>query len=121
MADEFRTDVTVNFQLYDSEILALEKQLDLLTRKIGTQTNLEGFRNEIIDRLGRVGFKVSVKVFSTDQPGVYAFDIDIVDRLANNPWDPDKMVHEVTHDLLELGEGGVIKTTKDDYKRMEGH
>jgi hypothetical protein len=116
------SEITSAFNLYDTDILRLEKVIEQLNRKIGTATNMEGFRQEILDRMARAGFRVDVKVYSTTQDGTYAFDIEIKDRLDSGfTFDYDQQVHEVTHDVLGLGDGGVIKTTKDDLRRMEEH
>lgn len=111
------SDLTSQFQLYDTDVLKLEQVIEHLNRKQRTATNMEGFRQEILDRFARVGFKVDVKVWSTTEDGTYAFDIDIQDRTDSNfKWDPNQMVHEVTSDILDLGDSGVIKTKAEDFK-----
>jgi hypothetical protein len=95
------SEITSAFNLYDTDILRLEKVIEQLNRKIGTATNMEGFRQEILDRMARAGFRVDVKVYSTTQDGTYAFDIEIKDRLDSGfTFDYDQQVHEVTHDLF---------------------
>jgi hypothetical protein len=97
-------------EIHDSEIIGIEKVLEILRRRQGQAgVNLEGFRQEAMDRFAAIGFKVAVRAYETDQEGVVAFDIDIVDRLAGE-FDQDKAVWEATHDVLELGEAGVIST-----------
>jgi len=95
--------------LHDSDILQMEKVLKLLRKRQGENVPLESFRKEVVDRFAEIGFKVSVQVFETNVPGVYAFDFDITDRLEGE-FDPNQQAWEATHDVLELGEGGVIKT-----------
>lgn len=97
-------------EIHDSELLKIESVLKKLNeRQYQSSVNLDGFRREAIERFEQIGFQVAVRCFETDVAGVFAFDIDIVDRLAGE-FDPDRQVHEVTRDLLDLGEGGVIKS-----------
>lgn len=105
------TDTTDNvLDLMDSEIERMAKVVDLLhERQSQGSVNLEAFRREAIDRFAEVGFEVGVKCWTTDVPGVFAFDFEIISRLAGR-FDPDQQVHEVVNDILHLGEGGVIKT-----------
>lgn len=113
--------VTVNCDVLDSELVQIEQVINKLNEaqwKSGVY--LEGWRKEAIERFADIGFKVDVVVFSTDQEGLYAFDLVIQDRLAGE-FDPDKMVHEVTNDLLGLGEGGVIKTKGGLHLVQGGH
>lgn len=100
--------VNVNVDVHDSETLRIEAVIRKLAERQGKTVDLEGFRKEAVDRFLEIGFKVVVRVYTTNVPGVYIPDIDIVERLT--AFDPDRQVHEVTQDMLELGEGGVIKT-----------
>ena len=88
--------------LYDSEILAAEKVLEKLNVKQRTATNLENFRKEIIERFAEIGLKVDVKVWTTNQDGVFGFEVEIIGRTENINWDADRMVHEVRTDILDL-------------------
>lgn len=101
--------VSTLIELHDSDILRLEGVLRRLNTRLGTSVPLEGFRKEIIERFGEAGFGVNVRVFETNVQSVYSFEIEICQRLGG-AFDPDRMVHEVTNDILGLGEGGVIKT-----------
>lgn len=106
-----QSELTSQIELYDHEILKIEKHaLKPLNDKQGKVLNLEAFRREIIQRFEDIGFIVDVKVWDTTQASTYWFDIDIVDRIERIVFDHDRQVHEVTHDLLDLGEGGVIKS-----------
>lgn len=103
-------DVTSNLpDLNDSDILALERVVMILNERQGMALPMEGFRKEIIERFGQAGYKVDAKVWTTNQEGLYAFDIEIIDRLEGQ-FDPDQMVYEATNNVLDLGEGGVIKS-----------
>jgi hypothetical protein len=100
-------------ELYDSEILMVEKVLERLGEKQRTAQNLEAFRKEIVERFAEIGFAVTAKVFETNQDDVYAFDVQIDDRTAPHVMDRDKQVHEAVEDILEIlppSERGWIKT-----------
>lgn len=95
--------------IHDSEIIEIERRvLEPLSTRSGSYTDLESFRKEAIDRFRDVGFVVEVQVFTTNVENVYWFDFNLTRRLR--PFDPDQQVWEVTNDILETGEGGVIKT-----------
>lgn len=102
--------------LYDHEILALEKVLGKLSDKQRTSQNLEAFRKEIVERCAEVGIVVYAKVFETNQEGVFAFEVEIRGRTEVVDWDPDQQVHEVVNDMLDLlpnsEKGQTIKTDK---------
>lgn len=100
-------------EVTDSEIIRIEAVLKKLNERQGLGgVNLEGFRQEAMDRFRQIGFEVAVRVYTTEQDGLFAFDLDIIDRLEG-AFDPDRQVWEATHDILDLGEGGVIKTDGD--------
>lgn len=102
--------LTINCEVMDSELLVIEKVLEKINERQGKGgVNLEAFRKEIIERFAAIGFRVEVKVYTTDQEGLYWFEIELADRLAGQ-FDPDRQVHDVTHDILELGDSGVINT-----------
>lgn len=102
-------DLTSMIDLNDSDILKLEKVVLLLNERQGKSLPLDSFRRECVERFEDAGFRVDVKVYETNTVGVYAFDLEIKDRYEGE-FDPDKQVHEVTKDILELGTGGVLKT-----------
>jgi len=95
--------------LNDADILRLEGVLRHLHARQGTSVSLEGFRKEARDRFAEVGFRVEVKTYDTPTAGIFAFEIEIRERLEGE-FDPDQMVHEATNDLLGLGTKGVITT-----------
>lgn len=96
--------------LNDSDILTIERVVLKLSEKQSRIVSLEGFRQEIIERFAEEGFKVGVNVFEDlSQKGLYAFEIEIQDRLEGE-FDPDRQVYEATADILGLGTKGVIKT-----------
>lgn len=105
------SEITSQIEIHDHEILQLERVVEHLNAQRGKMRDLEDFRREIIERFEEVGFAVHVIVNETDQAGVFWFTISITDRVSGQ-FDPDRQVHEVTSDLLDLGTGGVIKTDK---------
>lgn len=103
-------------ELHDSELIAAMNVVERLNRKQKTMQNLEGFRKEIIERFAlEANLKVDVAVYETNEAGTAWFQVTILSRIEGQ-FDPDRQVHEVTHDILEMGDGGVIKTglTPDD-------
>jgi hypothetical protein len=103
------SDLSSLIDLNDSDILTIERVVQRLNAKQGQRMSMDGFRREAIDRFADAGFKVNVRAYTTNQEGLYAFDIEIAERLEGQ-FDPDQMVYEATRDVLDLGEGGVIKT-----------
>jgi hypothetical protein len=96
-------EISSQIELYDSEIAKIDKTVEVLARRQGTRTDLEGFRREIIDRFAdMVGLKVTVNVYETNQRGMYWFEVQIVDRTDAHEFDHDRQVHEVTSNLLEI-------------------
>jgi hypothetical protein len=119
-----------NFNLYDEDFPVLERVTKWMEGRQGTSMNLEDFRRTSIERFHDAGFIVDVKVFTTDEEGVYAFDVEILDRVVREEeYDFDKQVHQVVNNLLELPDqdGGVIDTDKSlkdllaREKEMGGH
>ncbi len=107
--------VTSLVDLYDSEILRLEKVLHQLNDKQGRRVDLEAFRREIMERFASQGFGVEVKTYTTDQSGTYAFDVEIRERLGERSvleggqgFDHERQAWEIQHDVLDLNEGGTI-------------
>lgn len=102
-------EATSLIEIHDSEVARIGEVLAVLKEKQEKGgVYLEGFSREAVDRFAAVGFKVEVKWFSTNVEGVYIPEIEIQERLEGT-FDYDRQVHEVTNDLLGLGEGGVIK------------
>lgn len=110
-------EISSQIDLLDSDVLAIEEAVKPLQAKRGQRMHMESFRKEILDRFAEQGFKVDVKVWDTDQPGVYAFDIDIVARMEPQPFDVERMQHEVRNDLLGLDNGAKGLIVPDSAKR----
>lgn len=110
-------------EILDSEMLEIEQVMNSLKDKTygGRRLDRGQFDSEIQERFGRIGFKVHVLWYETDEPDMIMPEITIVDRTEKvGEFDHDKMFHEVTSDILGLGQGGVIKTTKDDLDKIHG-
>jgi hypothetical protein len=117
-------EMTSSVDLMDVEIPHVQEVLDKINEKQWKGgVDLEAFRKEIIERFGQdwrgpdgndwPGLVVNVKVYTTNEEGLYAFDIDIERRTwepEGGLFDHDRQVHDVTGDMLGLGTGGVIKT-----------
>lgn len=102
--------------LNDADILRIEKgPLAWMRSRQKSSMGLEDFRRTAEGKFAEVGFRTTVRAYTTTQEGVYAFDIEINGRTADaSAFDPDRLVHEVQHNLLELPdkEAGAIKTDK---------
>lgn len=107
-------DLTGRFEVYDSEIIKIEKVLERLKASSTGHRDYESFNREIKERFAEIGFVVSVKWFEFAVGGQkqdgYMPEVEITGRTEHHTFDHDRMVSEVTGDLLGLGEGGVIKT-----------
>lgn len=61
------TDVTLEFEPYDSEILKIEQVIEALNVTRRTKdTSVEGWRNEISDRFFEAGFKVNITLYEVE-------------------------------------------------------
>lgn len=110
-------------EILDSEMLEIERTLELLRRRVegGRRVDRGQFDSEIVDKFGSIGFKVVVNWYETDVENLIMPEITITGRTEKvGEFDHDKMFHEVTSDILGLGQGGVIKTTKDDLDKIHG-
>lgn len=116
---EERGGVDATIDLYDSDILKIEKVLEQLNAEdVGQKRDIEGFVQKATDLFAKIGLRVDVKIWTAadrrgqEVEGTFIPDITINGRVDKHEFDYDRMVHEVTNDLLELGEGGVIHTKK---------
>jgi hypothetical protein len=107
-------------ELYDSDILVVEKVLHIIQERARESSrDYDAFDREIKERFFDAGYIVDVKWYSTNVDGVYAPDIEIVGRTEKQgEFDHEKMAHEVTSDILELGQKGKIKVTGDMMKQV---
>lgn len=106
--------------VYDSDIEQIEAVRDVLRARSAGRRDYEEFDREIKDRYAEIGFAVTVNWHTAAGPdgrqveGTLIPVVTLDGRLDGRIFDPDRMVHEVTNDLLKLGEGGVIATGKLD-------
>lgn len=115
--------------LYDSEVIKIEKVLDALKMRAVSRRNYEDFDREIKEKLAEAGFVATVHWFTAagpdniQIPDMLMPEVTIDGRIAPDggvlaadqfTFDHEQQVHEVTNDLLEIGDGGVIKTGKLD-------
>lgn len=97
--------------LYDSDILKIEKVVDWMQAQQGRSTDLEGFRRAAIEKFNEAGFDVDLQVWSTTEEGVYHFEPVIKGKLTPKAFDYERMQHEVRNNILELPgqDGGIIR------------
>jgi hypothetical protein len=89
-------------ELNDSEILRIENgPYRYMREQQQKRMNLEDFRKTVIEKFQDIGFKADLLVYSTNVPDVYAFEAVVKDRLGGT-FDPDRQVHEVVNNLLDL-------------------
>lgn len=112
-------DLTKGIDILDSEVLQIEKVLNLLKTRSALPRNYEDFSREIKERFQDIGFVVDVVWYHTNVDGVKMPEIVIKARTERKVFDRDQMVHEVTSDILGFGEGGVIKTDKEKVAAMQ--
>lgn len=86
--------------ILDSEAIEMGKVVAWAQEQRHTRKDLESFRKEVINRFAEVGFLVNVLCYDTTEPEVYAFDFEVYGRCEPKAFDFDKMVHEVTHNLI---------------------
>jgi hypothetical protein len=113
--------LTAKIEIHDSEIMEIERIVAALNERLGSsrRTNLDAFNREIYERFAEIGFIVQVAWWDTNIPGVLIPEICISDRTERKDFDHDRQVHEVTNDILELGDKGVIKTDPAAMKALE--
>jgi hypothetical protein len=126
------------FQLYDTE---LGKILDILgqinERVKDRQVDRDSLDREMRERIhNEVGIKVSIRWWTCGEkmpdgtlkeiPGMYEPEIVPIERVTKElEYDHDRQRHEVINDALKIGEGGLIKVTAEDARKVletvQGH
>lgn len=104
--------------IYDHEVEQIEAALEKLSEKSGTMANYGAFEREARDRFAAIGFTVDINWYEYSVNGVKGEgampDITITGRTDPNfTFDPDRQVHEIVQNYLDLpGEekGRVIKS-----------
>lgn len=105
-------ELTSMIDLNDRDILTIEKVAQRLNQKQRQHMDIDAFVREVEGRFADVGFKVGVQVWTTDQAGLFAFDIEIQDRLEGE-FDHERMQHEVQNDLLGINGGKSLLKPKN--------
>jgi hypothetical protein len=103
-------------QPYDSEIVQMQAIMqDLNSNRVGKSLDLEAFRKEVVHRFEDIGWAVDVKTFETTEPGVYAFDFELVGRTRPHPegTDWEKFAWEVNNDVAG------VEPEKKDLPKMQ--
>lgn len=124
------SDITININVVDSEIFGIECVIHRFNQRYGEgrRVDLEEARKALIEMFAETrrgctqgvggaaeehrhyGYVVDVLAWTSNIEGMIIPEIVISDRIERLDDDPDRMVHEVTKDILGLGEGGVIST-----------
>lgn len=110
-------------ELYDSEIPIVESVLRALNQKVATMSSVDAFDREAKDRFRNAGFEVSINWYDAivNDERCYLPEIAItgrIERKDDDLFDHERQAHEVQTDLLELGEGGIIKPSAADLRRF---
>lgn len=100
----------VNFAIepYDHEIPMIQDVLEAISKKQAKSLHLETLRQEIIGRFAEIGFVCEITVYTTNQDGMYAFDLNITDRTDPKPFDHERQAHEVRNDILGISQPGIL-------------
>jgi len=112
--------VDTMIDLYDSEILKIEQVIAQLNAEdVGKRKDIDTFDRKVRELFFKIGFVVDVQCWSSRDgrgnpiPDTFLFDIVIQRRLdERHEFDHDRLVHEITNDILDLGDKGVIHTKK---------
>src|SRR5438132_7572018 len=95
------SEITSQVELYDSDILAMERgPIEWARAQEGKHLNTDQFTKDLKEQFAHIGLGVDVHVFDTHMRGAYAFKVEIQQRLGA-AFDPDRQVHEVVNNLLE--------------------
>lgn len=111
-------DMTKTIDILDSEVLQIEKVINILKERSRTRRNYDDFQREIKERFAEIGFVVDVAWYETNQADVKMPEIVIKGRTEAKAFDRERMTAEVTGDVLGFGEGGVIATDKEKVAAM---
>lgn len=107
--------------LYDSEIDRAHQLVMQLQEKVkGREVNLDDFQKEVKERFLEIGFVVDIKWFQVEGERYKVPQIELVKRTQNIQFDHEQQAHEVTNDLLGLGESesSVIKVDSDKARSL---
>lgn len=110
-----------NFDMNDEDLLRLEKVNNWAAKFAGRRMSIDQFAKDLKEKINEAGFTCEVKVYDTNQAEVYAFEVELNGR-TYGAFDPDKMVWEVTNNILELpGQDKGFIPTKDAAAKLLNH
>jgi hypothetical protein len=104
MSDAPSSDVQVKYEIdiYDHEALQIGEVMAKINEGLHKPRDLEGFRKEVIERFGLIGFNVTVTCWTTNVDGLYSFDFCFVSRCDPHNFDHARQSWEVQHDILGI-------------------
>src|SRR5882757_2754049 len=104
------SEITSTIDLYDSDILAIERgPLAWARDQYGKSMDIDQFTKDLTEQFAHIGLGVEIQVWTTQQQGAWAFKGVINRRFSE--FDPDRQVHEVINNILDIpGQEGWIKT-----------
>jgi hypothetical protein len=121
------SEITSAIELHDSDILKIERGPYAWAQdQQGKSYDIDQFAKDLTEQFAQIGFGVVVQVWTTSQAGTWAFQVEIQRRLTGE-FDPDRQVHEVVNNILNLpGQEGWINTGEamkehDRQQRDNGH
>lgn len=120
------------FQLYDTEMGKLLDLLGEIEHRVqgNGRVDRDALNREIKDRCAtEAGILVSVRWYTCGEempdgtvreiPGMYKPEIVPMGRVTKEKeYDHERQRHEVISDALKIGQGGLIKVTSEDAKRV---
>lgn len=125
--------LTTNMQLYDTEILEIERVLDILNDKRRQRRDLDSFDKEIKGRFEEIGLIVSINWYECGVPDPdgnlvkqedeYIPEIVIRDRVEKHLFDHDRQRHEIVNNVLEMPgqeKGQLLKASSAEIRKILG-
>jgi hypothetical protein len=98
-------------EIHDTEIIEAEKIIKMMQDKAHARVNYQAWNDEMTERMAAIGFLVDIKWWHTNVDGTKSPVIEIIGRTGRQvEFDHDRQRHEVVHDVLDFGEGGIIST-----------
>lgn len=109
-ANSGSSEITSTIDLYDSDILAIERgPLAWARDQYGKSMNIDQFAKDLTEQFAHIGLGVEIQVWTTQQADAWAFKGVINKRFTQ--FDPDRQVHEVVSNILDIpGQEGWINT-----------
>lgn len=105
-------------ELYDHERKAISDVYARLSENIGANRTLTSFEDEIVTRMGEIGFRVKVLFFEAQRESGERFimpQVSVIGRIEKEDedgFDHARQAHEVQTDLLGLRKGEDVRVSK---------